>query len=264
MCETSCFFLMAWIKMGISMVQILKNQPLELIDKFKITPQLLILRFKPIGVPVPLYVPGQFITFLLEKEGKKQFRSYSITNPPGRGDFFEIALSYQPQGLASEFFDNMKLGETVNINGPYGLFVLKDQEAPRRYVLIGTGTGVGPYRSMLDVLTARMQADVHLKIELLMGVRVPEDLLYGQDFRAFAAQQPNFRFYPCYSRCAEVSQADETSGHVQDALKRIDLDAQEDLIYLCGNPSMIEQTAEYLIQLGFGKQSIRKEKYASS
>jgi ferredoxin-NADP reductase len=73
-------------------------------------------------------------------------------------------------------------------------------DANGRYLLIGTGTGITPYRSMLPQLE-RLIADRGIEVVLMFGARNPAELLYGDEFRAFAARHPShFRFVPCFSR----------------------------------------------------------------
>jgi len=70
----------------------------------------------------------------------------------------------------------------------------------------------------------------------------------------------------CYSR-AEVSdpESSEFHGYVQECLKTISLNPETDIIYLCGNPNMIDASFKYLHEeLGFQTQVIRREKYISS
>src|SRR5690606_31794725 len=82
--------------------------------------------------------------------------------------------------------------------GPAGRFVLRD-DGHCRYVLLATGTGVTPYRAFLPELRRRL-ADPKIAVDLVLGVRNPAELLYGDEFRAMEREFPNFRFFACYSR----------------------------------------------------------------
>jgi NAD(P)H-flavin reductase len=44
----------------------------------------------------------------------------------------------------------------------------------------------------------------------------------------------------------------------------LDLDPENDIAYLCGNPDMIDQAFDRLTQKGFSPKNIRREKYISS
>jgi len=209
------------------------------------------------------YKPGQFITIHFERDGKTLRRSYSIATIPGRSDHIEIAAGHIEGGPGTELLFHLKPGDQVSTTGPFGRLVLRD-EAPQRYFLIATGTGVTPYRSMLPELKARLAAQEKLEVVLLLGVRGREHLLYADDFQQLAADNTRFHFVPCYSRQdPDTLNEDERQGYVQHILKTYELTPENDLIYLCGNPGMIDEAFQYLQEQGFAVQSIRREKYIS-
>ena len=83
---------------------------------------------------------------------------------------------------------------------------------------------------------------------LLFGARTPVELLYGDEFRAFAERHPrNFRFVPCFSRELPAQpHADVRHGYVQQFLAEFAPDAATDIAYLCGNPNMVDACFEAL------------------
>ena len=152
----------------------------------------------------------------------------------------------------------------IEASGPYGRFCLMPADANRRYLLIATGTGVTPYRSMLPQLEAAIAAR-GIEVVLLFGARTPQELLYADDFYAFAARHPGFRFVPCFSReLPEQPHRDARRGYVQDALAEFAPDASLDIAYLCGNPNMVDTCFEALKVAGFPVPHVRREKYVSS
>jgi NAD(P)H-flavin reductase len=137
-------------------------------------------------------------------------------------------------------------------------------DANRRYLLIGTGTGVTPYRAMLPQL-AQMIAQRGVEVVLMFGARTPEELIYSEDFYAFAAEHPGFRFVPCFSRELPADpHPDVRRGYVQDALAEFVPDPVGDIAYLCGNPNMVDAAFEALKAAGLPVPHIRREKYVSS
>ncbi len=95
------------------------------------------------------FIPGHFVTFLLDSEQGLKRRSYSIASIPGQTEDVEIAISFVDGGIASKTFFNLNIGDTLNSSGPFGRLILRPDETPRQYVLVATGTGVAPYRAML-------------------------------------------------------------------------------------------------------------------
>ena len=211
-----------------------------------------------------IYKAGQFISLHIDRDGKEHRRNYSIANTPLNDNIVEMAMTYLPNGLASTLLYNMQPGDTLTASGPYGQFVLKDEVLPKRYLLIGTGTGITPYRSMLPELDNLLDNNP-LEVVILEGVRSPEHLLYGGDFVEFAARHSNVQFKACYSRdYPSQPQGYEVSGYVQNHLADLNIDPEGDIAYLCGNPNMVDEAFNKLVALGLDRKRIRREKYLSS
>ena len=211
------------------------------------------------------FIPGQFITFLFTVDGKVKRRSYSIASIPGKTDEIEIAISYMQNGMASKTMFNLLPNDCLTCSGPFGRLVLRDNDQPKRIILVATGTGVAPYRSMLPELETRLTNDQNLQIILLLGVQYRKDLLYAQDFIDFSNTHKRFAFHAYFSRDALTTAKDyEHQGYVQSAFPALNLDAEKDLLFLCGNPNMIDEAYAWLTGQGFSSQQVRREKYLSS
>lgn len=219
------------------------------------------------------FIPGQFLQVHFSyADGAAARRSYSLATrrdpqqPPSRT--VEIAVSYVPGGAATALFESLEPGDAINAAGPFGRFCLMPNDANRRYLLVATGTGVTPYRSMLTLLERQM-AERGLEVVLLQGARTPGDLLYGDEFRAFAQTHAGFRYVPCLSRelpAAGSSHAhpDVRHGYVQQFLDEFKPDPAGDIAYLCGNPDMVDASFEHLKGCGFPPALVRREKYVSN
>ena len=209
------------------------------------------------------YLPGQFITLHFTENDKKLRRSYSIATPPGESDNIEFAAGFVPEGTGTRLLFGLKPGDQIQAAGPFGRLILRD-EHPKRYILTATSTGVTPFRSMLPELGKRIEQH-QLKIVLLLGVKTAAELLYAEEFINFAKRYPaNFTFRAHYSRgMPEHPQAYEYSNYVQYAFPELQLDPTGDIVYLCGNPAMIDEAFQDLQGRGFAIQNIRREKYIS-
>jgi len=116
---------------------------------------------------------------------------------------------------------------------------------------------------MLPAIAERI-AERGQRFALVFGARSEAELLYAQDFEAFAATHANFDFYPCFSRTprAPAGVGDRT-GYVQELLSELAPHAERDIAYLCGNPNMVDQAFEILKNAGLPIPHIRREKYIS-
>ena len=157
-------------------------------------------------------------TFYSAEKNKILHRSYSIANAPNQNNILELACSYVEGGLASNLLFNLKPGDSIEASGPFGLFILKQEEKPSRYILIATGTGIAPYRSMISDLKNRLKQNPELNVVVMQGVRSPKELLFGDDFCALASEHANCNFKALYSRegyDGKEMAAHEQMGHVQ-------------------------------------------------
>ena len=217
------------------------------------------------------YIPGQFLQIHFEHNGTATKRSYSLANAPiadGASEF-EIAVSYVEGGAATALLSGLAVGEDVQASGPYGRFCLLEADKNKRYILIGTGTGITPYRAMLPKIAEQI-ASLGKSVVIVQGARVEAELLYTDEFQAFASSHTHFRYFGCTSRQEPGSEVDDAGnfmrlkGHVHVALQYLSLDPAHDIVYLCGNPNMVDECFNTLKENGFPIPSVRREKYVSS
>ncbi len=240
---------------------------LRLADSHMLAPSIRHLAFERAdGAPFK-FTPGQFIQIhFTYADGKPTKRSYSVGTPATDAEVrrVELVVSYVDGGAATRLVEGLATGDTLDASGPYGRFCLQDADQNRRYLLIATGTGIAPYRAMLPQIAQRIR-ERGTHFVLLYGSRNEEELLYGEEFEAFAHAHPEFVFHPCLSRAARAApRPNDRRGHVQEVLPELALDAAQDIAYLCGNPEMIDATYTLLKELGMPIKNIRREKYVSS
>lgn len=234
-------------------------------EAYMLSPSVKHFRFYSKQEPAFSYTAGQFIRIVFEHGGKTLRRSYSIANPPGNDNRIEFAASYVKDGPGTEFLFNLKVGDEVQVNGPFGRLILKEQPI-KRYVLVATSTGVTPYRAMLPDLAKRIAEDANFNCVILQGVQKSQDILYNQEFVDFAAkvgEQMQFKAFLSRETSDNLA-AHEHKGHVQDGFADLQLNPEQDIVYLCGNPAMIDDSFALLQDQGFTTQNIVREKYISS
>lgn len=238
--------------------------PITLKESYMISPKVKHFIFHCSQSPAFHFLPGQFITIHFEHEGKQLKRSYSIANSPQQDNCIEFAAGFFEGGPGTELLFNLKPGDQININGPFGRLILKDPD-PKRYVLVATSTGTTPYRAMIAELSQRLEKQNELQVVILQGVQKREEVLYGNDFIDFAKKFPKqVTFTACLSKMSpEELGPNEHAGYVQFVFPEIHLNPEQDLVYLCGNPSMIDEAFHYLKEQGFAMQHIIREKYIS-
>lgn len=241
-----------------------KTFPITLESAELITPNVKHFKFRCELNPVFDFKPGQFITIHFEKDGKMLRRSYSIANVPQQNNIIEFAAGFVEGGPASELLFNLEVGEVLQANGPFGRLILKE-EVPKRYILVATSTGITPYRSMMPELKSRLEQEQGLEVVILQGVQKREDVLYLQELKDFAKTTPSVTFQAHLSRESDDNlEEHEQKGYVQTAFDKLNLNPEKDVVYLCGNPGMIDESFNVLKDKGFELKSIIREKYISA
>ncbi|PPC75939.1 hypothetical protein C4K68_17950 [Pokkaliibacter plantistimulans] len=215
-----------------------------------------------------VYEPGQFFSLHIPTATGQVTRSYSVatlTDNIHANMELEVAVTCLDKGQASNYFAHAPLGAELTMTGPFGALTLPEQ-LPSRLLLIGTGTGVAPYRSMLPLLSRRMKVQPDTQVILLMGVRQPEELLYGDDFIHFAKRQQNFQLLACYSRLPVDAHLHdfERQGRLLQHLHELEPTAEQDLVYICGHPAMVDDVWTYMKQRHFSVRQVKREKYLLS
>lgn len=241
---------------------------LQLVDSFMLAPTVRHLVFERADGQPLAFMAGQFLQVHFNyDDGKPTKRSYSVASigdaegsPLQR---LEIAVSYVDGGAATQLLGDLQAGGQVEASGPYGRFCLNEDDTNPRYLLVATGTGVTPYRAMLPTIE-RFIEERGCEFVLLYGARNETELLYGEEFDAFAKTHAGFAFHPCFSRGARPApRLHDRLGHVQDVLPELDL-KETDVAYLCGNPNMVDEAFALLKEHGLPVRQIRREKYVSS
>ena len=99
------------------------------------------------------FVAGQWLSFRQPNtDGEEITRAYSICSPPSDDNRFALCLNRVQGGFMSNFLCDMKEGEQVSLQGPFGDFILRPPISDT--IFIATGTGIAPFRSMLQWLFA--------------------------------------------------------------------------------------------------------------
>ncbi len=202
---------------------------------------------------------GQFVTMELPIHEKrlKRMRSYSIANAPDGSNIIEFCIVYLNGGLATTFFfKDAKVGTELKFKYPAGVFTLPSV-IDHDLVFICTGTGVAPFRSMIQYI---FNNDIpHKNIHLIFGTRYKEGILYKKEFENLTKKHPEFKYTVTLSREEDWS---GEKGYVHAVYKKEYASPRSDIrFYLCGWSMMVDEAVEHLKNMGYDDKQIRLELY---
>ena len=203
------------------------------------------------------FKPGQFVTLDLpiHEQKNKRWRSYSIASMPDGTNVIELLISYVPDGPGTNYiFNETTVGSELTLRGAQGVFTLPDS-LDVDLVMICTGTGIAPFRSMLHYINKHNLP--HKNLALIFGARKQEDLLYVDEMRELEASLTDFTYYPTLSR----EDWDGHKGYVHAVYESLYKDVQPANFLLCGWRNMIDDAKHKLLEMGYDKKSIHLELY---
>jgi ferredoxin-NADP reductase len=210
---------------------------------------------------------GQFVTFDLpiHEHINKRWRSYSIASWPDGTNVFELLIVLLEGGAGTNYlFNEVNVDSEISFRGPQGTFTLLEK-IEKDLFLICTGTGIAPFRSMLNYLSLHNIS--HKNLYLIFGCRTKQDLLYYEEMKALEEKLENFYYLPTLSR----EKWDGYSGYVHTLYEEIcqrnneGIETTEQLkpasFYLCGWKAMIDDARKKITALGYDRKSIHLELY---
>lgn len=158
---------------------------------------------------------GQYIDLLIP--GTSEWRSYSMANPPSQRSVIEIMVKLMPGGLFSSYVDQqLKPGEQLTLQGPYGNFHLRDSQ--HEAVFIAGGSGMAPILSLLRDMAERKDSR---PVTYFYGARKRRDLFLLDELQGFEQQLSNFRFVPALSESTVDDVWPGETGLITDVVKRL-------------------------------------------
>ena len=222
--------------------------------------------FRTTRDPALRFSSGQFVMVGLTKEdGKPLVRAYSIASPAWHEEleFYSIKVA---DGPLTSRLQNIKVGDEVLVGRkPTGTLVLDGLKPGKRLYMLGTGTGLAPWLSLVrdpDVYerfdqvivthTVRNVADLNYR-ELLSGA-LAEDEILGELIG------PKLRYYPTVTREPFHTQGRITdliaSGQLFADIGLPPIDRARDRFMLCGGPSVLADLKALLLAHDYEEGSI--------
>ncbi|WP_194436904.1 ferredoxin--NADP reductase [Vibrio fluminensis] len=211
------------------------------------------------GAPLQ-FKAGQFTKLaLLDEDGNVISRAYSLVNAPlTSSDMLEFLIVAAPNGKLSPKLQNLREGEGIYVShSAHGDLIFETiPKQTKTLWLLSTGTGIGPFLSLLDDISFRPNSE---KIVLVHGVRQESDLVYRYLIDQLVHEyQGRLAYQPVVSR-EKVN--DALHGRITDLIStgalmeqcEAQFDASHSFVMLCGNPEMIKDTTKALQQLGLSK-----------
>lgn len=205
------------------------------------------------------FEPGQFMNLGLHLPNGFVSRSYSLASSPG--ERLEVLVARVGEGALTPALFELGPGSPITLDPkPQGFFTFTYVPPHRELWLLATGTGLGPYLSMLRSGAAFQRAE---RVVLVHGARGAEELANRAELEELVAERRGvFRYVPALSQRPEPGllhgriTAALASGELERRAES-SLSADSAHVMLCGNPAMIDDVIALLATRGMKRHRQR-------
>ena len=210
--------------------------------------------------PALRFSNGHFTMIGLRVDGKPLLRAYSIVSP-NYEETLEFLSIKVPDGPLTSRLQHIQPGDSVIVgHKPTGTLLIDYLLPGKRLYLLGTGTGLAPFMSIIRDPDTYEKFD---QVILVHGCRLVSELAY-RDYITQELPQHEFlgdmvssqlKYYPTVTREPFPTQGRIPelieSGRMARDLGLPDLHPQLDRVMLCGSPEMLKSIKEVLEKRGF-------------
>ncbi|MDX1593005.1 MAG: CDP-6-deoxy-delta-3,4-glucoseen reductase [Gammaproteobacteria bacterium] len=190
------------------------------------------------------FLAGQYVE-VVTRDGKR--RAYSLANPPHDDGALELHVRYVAGGDFTErVFGGMRVGEVLQIQGPYGEFTLRET-SPNPVVLVAGGTGFAPIKALVE---HAFHVGLDRPLHLYWGVRAARDLYLPELPERWAAAHPRFSYTPVLSEPQPGDAWRGRTGWVHEAVAADCPDTSGLDVYAAGPPVMVRAVRDAVVAAG--------------
>lgn len=213
-----------------------------------------------IDVELGGYESGQFVRIGLADGDDVLARPYSLVNTPEE-TYLEVYFNVVEDGPLSPRLFDLEAGDDVLVSDrPSGFLTVSEIPDCQHLWMIATGTGIGPFLSILKSAAAWQRFD---KVVLCYSVSHAAELAYRELINEISARHgEQFVFVPIVTReSAEGTLGKRVPHLMQDgsleAHTGLPIDAEHSHVMMCGSTAMITDVSAELVARGMKKHRRR-------
>ncbi len=242
--------------MDINKTYSVKKENYEVAEHFSETPEVEMVRLKPVSAEPMDFDPGMFVMISgIEKTTQKEMvaRAFSIASEPVSA-VMEFFVVKEHGGHVSHFM-HAQPGDPYIITGPYGQFKFNPEEN-KKVLFVAGGTGLAPFMSMLrHIKIVKAGNDV----VLLYSVKYPTEIIRKEELDAMQSLI-GLKLIVSVTRPQPGDGWNGETGHISaDTIKKYAPDFMERTGYICGPLAFVKAMKDAFAALGVPQSQVKAD-----
>jgi len=155
----------------------------KIVDIRDASPTAKTFRFESVDGHIPPFQSGQYVNFRFQIGESNLTRPYSISSAPYEArrkehPFFEITVrANRPYLVPDYMFQNLKVGDVVDCNLPFGTFYYEPLRDSKNLVALAGGSGIAPFHSLAKEIAYGKLKDSGVKLTIMYGSMKSNDIV---------------------------------------------------------------------------------------
>lgn len=206
------------------------------------------------------YLPGQYLTLRIERDGEAQYRSYSLCSAPRLDMRLSIGVKRVVGGLVSNFLvDQAQPGMELEVMEPRGRFYLDNSvKETRHVVLMGGGSGMTP---LFSILRSTLYNEPNSIVSLFLANRDQPSMMFHQELKRLQ-QRFGRRLHQHHHFSASHGRANGET--IAQWLQDLPVEPAERIHFLCGPEGLMKVFRQTLLQQSVPEAAIHQEHFFES
>jgi ferredoxin-NADP reductase len=221
----------------------------RVIEVIQRTPDVKSVRFeKPQGFS---YLAGQYVVLTLGDSSGPMKKPFTLSSSPTEG-FLEITKKLTGHPFSNALVD-LKPGDQVSINGPFGEFTFREEY--KNIGMLSGGIGITPLRSMVKYLVDKK---LSANIILLYSNSSENDIAFREELEDAQRKKPNIKIIDTITRPGQDWKG--VTGRINaEMVKKFIPDYRERTFFTCGPLKMVDSMTSLLKELEVPEKQIKRE-----
>ena len=217
-----------------------------------------IFRLASLDGHIPVFQSGQYINFRLKIGDSLLTRPYTISSAPfearGEDPFVEVTIRRnRPYLVPDWFFENVKVGDVLDANMPFGFFYWEPLRDSKNIVALAGGSGITPFLSMArEIAYGKMKG---CSITIIYGSVHSSDIVLKEELDKVEKDCPDVKVVHVLS--GDDSWEGEKGFITEEIIRKY---SGEDPTYMfCGPLPMYKLVSGILDGMGVRKKRFRRD-----